>query len=266
MDIVPFITSCVLDSSKVTNRHYLKTVKSMDYDEFCDVIASVIPELSITLPLFHCDEWYEFVSFTTIQQSRQDEEYVVRDCKVEYPITLVQLDHQQWKLEGIAPHCLSMFTHDKHNGVLNIPLVIEANKTSSTSRSTDLYHQTVLVFDFRQTKHIAFLYDPNGECSRFNTDDVHYAIETYVNMLDVGNTTSPIKYKRLHNNRINLYHKSIGGENCVVCCILFMISYSLLRVDVCQHDAMFLQSKTLSTKLHILLYNALGYELQRFTT
>ena len=265
MDIVPFLRSCVLDSSKVTNRHYLKTVKSMDYDEFCDVIASVIPDLSITLPLFHCDEWYEFVSFTTIQQSKQssqsnlviDEEYVVRDCKVEYPITLIQLDHEQWKLEGLAPHCLSMFTRDNHNGVLNIPLVIEAKKT----RSAALCHQTILVFDFRHTKqeqNIAFLYDPNGECSRFDTDDVHYAIETYVNMLNIN-------YKRLHNTRINLYHKSIGGEHCVVCCILFMISYSLLQVDVYQHDAMLLQSKSLLTKLHILLYNALGNELQRFT-
>lgn len=261
MDIIQFLRSSILDGSKLANRHFLKTVKSMDYDELCDVIGTVIPDLYMTFPLFHSDEWYEFISLTIVKQSTSsygviDEDYVISDCKVEYPVTLKQIEKEQWKLEGIAPHCLSMFIHGKLDGVLNLPLVIECMKTLKSK--DDLYHQTILVFDFR--KGIAFLYDPNGQASRYNTNEVHYAIESYVNLLN-----SPIKYIRLQNDRVNLHHKGISGGNCVVCCILFMIAYSLLHLDVNTYDHIQLQSKSLLTKLHVLLYNALGYELQRFT-
>lgn len=256
------------ETSKVADTQYLKTVKSMDYDEFCDVLASVIPDLYKSLPRFQCDDWYEFMSFTVRQQTQSrhtldDMEYVIRECKVEYPVTLTQLGQEYWKLEGISPQCFSMFA-SKHNiQVFNIPLVIETNKTSKTSKTCqeDLYHQTILVFDLRPTKQVAFLYDPNGHNSRF---DVHYAIQTYVNLLNIA--TTPIKYIKLHNSRINLYHKSMGGGHCVVCCILFMISYTLLDMNVDQHDAMLLKQKSILTKLHILLYNALGYELKRIST
>lgn len=261
MDIIQFLRSGILDGSKLANKHFLKTVKSMDYDELCDVIGTVIPDLYMTLPLFHCDEWYEFISLTIVKQSTSsygviDEEYVIRDCKVDYPVTLKQIEQEQWRIEGLAPHSLSTFTHGNPDGVLNLPLVIESIKTLKSN--DDLYHQTILVFDFRKSK--AFLYDPNGQASRYDTDHVHYAIESYVNLLN-----SPIKYIRLQNDRVNLYHKGIGGGNCVVCSILFMIAYSLLQLDVNTYDHIQLQSKSLLTKQHLLLYNTLGYELQQFT-
>lgn len=267
MDIVPFLQSGVLDGCKVASKHYLKTVKSMDYDEFCDAIACVIPDLSVSLPLFHCDEWYEFVVFTydgnaPIDVQVSDEEYVVRDCKKEYPVTLIQTGPQQWRLEGIAPHCLM-----KCHGVMNLPLVIETIGSSAD----DAYHQTVLVLDFRQqhktntNKTIAFLYDPNGASSRFDTPDVHRAIHAYVDLINVELTeTTQLQYQRLSNQRMNFHLKYVGGGNCVVCSILFMISYSLLDMDIIQYDAILQGSKSLLTKLHILLYNAIGFELQRF--
>lgn len=268
MDVLHLLSTQTLDKSTVVDTQYLKTVKSMDYDEFCDVLASVIPDLSKSLPLFQCDDWYEFMSFTVRQQTQSrhklDEvEYVIRECKVEYPVTLTQLGQEYWKLEGMSPQCFSMFA-SKHNiQVFNIPLVIETNKTKKTCQE-DLYHQTILVFDLRPTQQVAFLYDPNGHNSRFDVGDVHYAIQTYVNLLNTA--TKPIKYIKLHNSRINLYHKSMGGGHCVVCCILFMMSYTLLDMNVDQHDAMLLKQKSILTKLHILLYNALGYELKRIPT
>lgn len=280
MDIVPFIQSGVLDGCKLTNRHFLKNVKSMDYDEFCDAIACVIPDLSMTLPLFHSDEWYEFVTFTydgkaPSEMQISEEEYVVRDGKKEYPITLIQTGQQQWRLEGMAPHCLAMLsshTHAQHHQhqhqhqhrcVMNLPLVIE----SIASSKEDTYHQTVLVIDFckQDNKNIAFLYDPNGESSRFNSPIVNQLVNAYVNLINVERSeTAQIQFDRLSNKRINLYLNHVGGGNCVVCCILFMISYSLLGLDVAQFDDILQASKNLVTKLHILLYNAIGFELQRF--
>jgi hypothetical protein len=69
------------------------------------------------------------------------------------------------------------------------------------------------------------------------------------------------EYKTLNNSNINLKLPSVGGCNCVVCSILFMMAYSVLGIDNERFDSVMYGSEDMLLKLHLMMYNAIGFTL-----
>lgn len=248
------------EDSKLLDKRYLKTVKRMDYNEFREVMTLLVPSVATML----CNP-FEFVTFGYTEES--GEGYVMCEEKGhrQYPITITRTEVEGggscgsfYQFEGIAPHtlCISLSRQALLNSVVPLPLVFERQLMETDEPE---YHQSVLVLDGEMR--IAFLYDPNGKDSTFSTDEVHSMLKMYIDMVN-DECGFEFEYQRLSNLKVNVLLPSVGGHNCVVCTVLFMMAYSLLGLNVEKYDALMSSSSTMFVKLHIMMYNAIGLALE----
>lgn len=246
------------EDSKLLDKRYLKTVKEMDYDVFREIIALVLPDLARNL----CTST-DVVAFG-YTDNVNGEEYVVykeKDDK-QYPIVIAKTEIEDgdtyYQFQGVAPHtlCLSLSRQLFLDGVVDLPLVFERHLMAQDEHE---YHQAVLVLDGE--RRTAFLYDPNGKDSSFSTEEVHSMMRIYIDMMN-DECGFEFEYQELSNLNLNVLLPSVGGHNCVVCTLLFMMAYSLLGLDVDRYDALMETSRAMLVKLHNMMYNAIGLALE----
>lgn len=248
------------EDTKLNDKQYLETVKKMDYDEFYKLIAVLIPTLQETL-CRSFDGHYDVLTFNYMENVENECLFFENNDKENYPIRISETKTDigsDWMFEAIAPHslyhCLSKDA--MYDGIVNLPLVFERHHLEIDD--TD-YHQTVFVLDCR--KKVAFLYDPNGKYSIFsNTDNVHSMLKMYTSLIN-DECGFSFEYKTLNNSNINLKLPSVGGCNCVVCSILFIMAYSVLGIDIERFDSVMYGSEDMLLKLHLMMYNAIGFTL-----
>jgi hypothetical protein len=249
---------------KLNNRSYLKTVKEMDYQEFHAIITSLF--YNLRNKLITSSDYIQF------QSSSDDYQSVPYDIasQYEYPIVInnVKSTGKKQKImntiniefQGYAPSCIVDYIVDNRNptgcDVLYLPVVIES--FGEAYNDNDIYHQMLLVIDFE--KRTAFLFDPNGKESRYGCEEVHNLFEKYIvlinELLDYYGRDQ-ITYERRNGTRLNKELPCIGGHNCVICCILFMVFHnSGYNIE----DTDSYNDKTLLT-FHLVLFNVIGKTL-----
>jgi hypothetical protein len=219
----------VNNDNKIHNRKYLDVVKEMNYDEFGMVIKHMSHKKMLSNNLLFVNEFVRF--------SSQDEyeEYIInidnQDFS-EYPIYITQIYNKKIKdINTVFKGYNTLFIAEKikndiNNNILFLPIVVESHDKRYDNNT--IYHQMLFIIDI--SKSSAFIFDPNGEYSRFSDVNVHSLFYKYLCLLNndlkfIG-CSNEIKYNDCKDNRINIKHNVIGGDNCVVCCIMFMIFYN----------------------------------------
>lgn len=221
----------------------------MDYSDWTRIINSLQPDVV-------CHSAREFVMF---YESEPDEDtYIPCDDADEYPITIKAAKgkgKQSVHVKAVSPLCLYESIMSHKTAALLLPIVVEA-----FDEGNDMWHQMTFVIDI--TNKIMFIHDPNGK-SRYSGHRVHSLFEHYVSKINsVAAFYGHTPYTYIMHSFPNMNHelRVVGGHNCVIASIVFIIVYSSGDCRRLQDVHTTLQTITKGElqKIYIALYNKIG--------
>jgi hypothetical protein len=246
VDMLDKSTTGVKFHSSLQNRHYIESVKQMDYDEFVATLQCIAHDISFL-------NTSEYIQFTE-NQLNFEQYYISMDCE-EYPIVIGAVE-DMYHFKGVSPLQLVVsLTEISTQTSLFIPIVIESFIDNEYS------HQMTFIID--TITHVMFIHDPNGS-SRYSDERVHNLFKHYVDSINtVLLEYGMVKYEYIipPPTRMNFELKYIGGHNCVLASMTYIILYNQLS-NVNLVDEI-LQNVTHSEYLNVYtsLLNTLGSHL-----
>lgn len=245
------------EGTRLVDRHYLKTVKRMEYNEMVDVLH----RLDYGIDCFISSEYVEFSECGDYKNENENENanYYTekKNEEGEFPIVIKESKTKTNKVlifKAISEiELVEAIVSTNKTTVIFLPIVVEAFSEN------DMWHQMTFVIDLKNSK--MFFYDPNGINSRYCKERIHNLFERYASLVNTSFECygkKQCEYIRYQFHGINHELKGIGGHHCVVATTMFIVAYNQLT-DIEVIDTLLKQiQKVELSRIYIALYNTLG--------
>ena len=238
--------------ARLIDRHYLKTVKRMEYNEMVDVVHA----LDYGIQCIMSNEYVEFSEYNCNNENGNENYYTEKENdEGEYPIVIKESKTNKaliFKAISEIELVKTIVSNDKTT-VIFLPIVVEAFSEN------DMWHQMTFVIDLENSK--MFFYDPNGINSRYCKERIHNLFEHYASLVNTSFECygkNHCEYIRHQFYGINQELKGIGGHHCVIATTMFIILYNKLT-NIVVIDAMLQKIQKVELRsIYIALYNSVG--------